>query len=149
MSALSTTITTVMQQKSGVVWSIGPGASVYSAIELMADKGVGALMVMENGTLLGILSERDYARKVILQGRLSKETLVAEIMSSPVVCVSLQHTVGECMRVITDNRIRHLPVMQNDTVVGVVSIGDLVNWVIREQEFTIRHLEAYISGMAS
>jgi signal-transduction protein with cAMP-binding, CBS, and nucleotidyltransferase domain len=149
MSALSTTIATVMQQKSGVIWSIGPGASVYSAIELMADKGIGALLVMEKGELLGILSERDYARKIMLQGRSSKDTLVAEIMSSPVVCVSMRHTVGECMRVITDNRIRHLPVMQNDTVVGVVSIGDLVNWVIREQEFTIRHLEAYISGMAS
>jgi CBS domain-containing protein len=149
MSALSTTIATVVQQKSGVVWSIGSGASVFEAIELMANKGVGALMVMDNGALMGIVSERDYARKVILQGRSSRETLVAEIMSSPVVCVSLQHTVGECMRVMTDNRIRHLPVMQNDAVVGVVSIGDLVNWVIREQEFTIRHLEAYISGMAS
>src|SRR5215831_14836988 len=142
MSALTTTVATVMQQKSGVVWSIGPGASVYEAIELMANKGIGALLVMDKGELIGIMSERDYARKIILQGRSSKDTLVAEIMSSPAVCVSLRHTVGECMRVITDNRIRHLPVMQNDSVVGVVSIGDLVNWVIREQEFTIRHLEA-------
>jgi CBS domain-containing protein len=149
MSALSATIGTVMEQKSGTVWATGPGASVFEAIELMATKGIGALMVMERGELVGILSERDYARKVILQGRSSKDTLVAEIMSSPVVCVSLQHTVAECMRVMTDTRIRHLPVVQNGSVVGLVSIGDLVNWVIQEQETTIRHLEAYISGMAN
>jgi CBS domain-containing protein len=149
MSELSTTIGSVMQHKSGVVWSTGPHATVFEAIEMMAEKEVGALVVMDNGELVGIVSERDYARKVVLQGRLSKETPVADIMSSPVVCVSPRHTVGECMRVITDNRIRHLPVMQNGELVGVVSIGDLVNWVIREQETTIKHLEAYISGMAS
>jgi CBS domain-containing protein len=146
MSELSTTIGAVIQQKGGVVWSTGPSASVFEAIELMADKGVGALLVMEQGEVVGILSERDYARKVVLQGRSSKETPVAEIMSSPVVCVSPNNTVGECLRVITDNRIRHLPVTQNGVVVGVVSIGDLVNCVIQEQESTIRHLEAYISG---
>ena len=149
MSELSTTIGSVMQHKSGVVWSTGPKATVFEAIEMMAEKGVGALVVMDKGELVGIVSERDYARKVVLQGRLSKETPVADIMSSPVVCVSPKHTVGECMRVITDNRIRHLPVLQNGELVGVVSIGDLVNWVIREQDATIRHLEAYISGMAS
>ncbi len=149
MSELSTTIGSVMQHKSGVVWSTGPNATVFEAIEMMAEKEVGALVVMDKGELVGIVSERDYARKVVLQGRLSKETPVADIMSSPVVCVSPKHTVGECMRVITDNRIRHLPVLQNGELVGVVSIGDLVNWVIREQDATIRHLEAYISGMAS
>jgi CBS domain-containing protein len=149
MSELSTTIGSVMQHKSGVVWSTGPNATVFEAIEMMAEKEVGALVVMDNGELVGIVSERDYARKVVLQGRSSKETPVAEIMSHPVVCVSPKHTVGECMRVITDNRIRHLPVMQNGELVGVVSIGDLVNWVIREQDATIKHLEAYISGMAS
>jgi CBS domain-containing protein len=149
MSELSTTVGTMMQQKSAVVWSTGPSASVYEALELMADKQVGALVVMEQGEMVGILSERDYARKVILQGRSSKETPVAEIMSSPVVWVSPRNTVGECMRVITDNRIRHLPVMDAGCVVGVVSIGDLVNWVIQEQETTIKHLEAYISGVAS
>jgi len=148
MSELATTIGAVMQAKRGVVWSTGPSASVFEAIELMAEKEVGALVVMEQGELVGIVSERDYARKVVLQGRSSKETPVAEIMSSPVMCVSPQHTVGECMRVVTDQRIRHLPVMENGSVVAVVSIGDLVNWVIREQETTIRHLEAYICGGA-
>jgi CBS domain-containing protein len=149
MSELTTPISAVMKRKTGEVWSVPPDASVYRAIEMMAEKQVGALLVIVQGELLGIISERDYARKVILKGRSSKETAVSEIMSSPVIFVSAQHTVGDCMRIITENRIRHLPVVQNGAVVGLISIGDLVNWIVTEQQETIRHLEAYISGMAT
>ncbi len=148
MSEMTTTIGAVLRQKAGEVLSIAPDASVYQAIELMAEKGVGALLVMEKGQLLGIVSERDYARKVVLQGHSSKETPVSAIMSSPVVTVTRQHTVGECLRIITDKHFRHLAVVEHGAVVGVVSIGDLVNCVITEQEQTIRHLHAYISGAA-
>ena len=149
MSEMTTTIGAVLRQKAGEVLSIAPDATVYEAIEMMALKGVGALLVMERGELLGIVSERDYARKVILQGHSSKETPVSAIMSSPVVTVTRHHTVGECLRIITDKHFRHLAVVEHGTVVGVVSIGDLVNCVITEQEQTIRHLHAYISGAAN
>ena len=145
MSELTTTVGTVLKQKAREIWSTTPDASVYEAIMMMAEKQVGALFVMEHGALVGIISERDYARKVILQERSSKETRVREIMTSPVISVSLQHTVGDCMRMVTDHRIRHLPVEDRGKVVGMVSIGDLVNSVISEQEARIRHLEAYIS----
>ena len=143
---LAGTIGSLIGNKGGQVWSLEPAASVYDAIAMMAEKQVGALAIIERGKLLGIVSERDYARKVILKGKSSKETPVTEIMSSPVITVTPTHTVGECMRIITEKRFRHLPVVEGDRVVAMVSIGDLVNWVTSEQQETINHLEAYISG---
>ena len=146
MSEMTTTVGTVLRQKPADILWIAPDASVYDAIKLMSEKGVGALLVMERGELLGIISERDYARKIVLQGRASQDTLVSEIMSSPVVSVTRQNTVAECLRIITDRHFRHLAVVEHGKVVGVVSIGDLVNCIMTEQEQTIRHLHAYISG---
>lgn len=143
---LAHTIGSMTKSRSGQIWSVKPGSTVYEAIEIMAEKGVGALLVMEDGKLAGIISERDYARKVVLKGKLSRDTLVSEIMTSPVITVTPSHSIGQCMHIITENRIRHLPVVEGDKVVGVLSIGDLVNWIITVQEETIRDLEAYITG---
>jgi len=145
---LTGTIGSLIGKKGRQMWSLDPAASVYDSIAMMAEKQVGALPIIDEGALIGIVSERDYARKVILRGKSSKETPVTEIMSSPVITVTPSHTVGECMRIITEKRIRHLPVVDGGKIVAIVSIGDLVNWVISEQQETIHHLEAYISGKA-
>jgi len=136
----------ILQNKGTKVHAIAPDATVYQALELMAARDVGALVVIEGDELVGIVSERDYARKVILKDRSSKEMRVHEIMSSPAVTVRLDTTVDECMVRMTDKRCRHLPVVENGQVVGVVSIGDLVNWTIKQQDLTITQLEGYISG---
>lgn len=146
MSELNIEIKSVLAQKNAEVWSIAPDASVYQAIEMMAAKSVGALLVMQHGKLNGIVSERDYARKVILQGKSSRDTPVSEIMSSPVISVTCRHTIQDCMSIMTEHRVRHLPVTRDDQVIAVISIGDLVNWVMLEQSRMINDLKAYISG---
>ena len=141
---MTTTVQHLLDSKGSTVFSVGAEDPVLEAIRLMADHHVGALLVMKGEELSGIVSERDYARKVILLGRSSAETPVWQIMSSPVVTVSPGHTVHECMRLVTERRIRHLPVVRGPKVVGIVSIGDLVKAVIEEQQQTIEQLESYI-----
>jgi len=137
----------ILQHKGGNVWSVTPETKVFDAIKLMAEKNVGALLVTASGgKLLGILSERDYTRKVVLKGRSSKDTAVRDILSDHLVSVTPEHSVEDCMRLMTQHRIRHLPVLRGDTLVGVVSIGDLVNWIITEQQSAIHQLETYITG---
>lgn len=141
-------IGSLLGKKGSQIWSLAPTATVYDAVVMMAEKQVGALPVLDGDTLVGIVSERDYARKVILQGRASRDTPVTEIMSSPVLTVTPSDTVEYCMRLVTEKRIRHLPVVESGRIVGMVSIGDLVNWTITAQQEAIAHLETYISGTA-
>jgi len=136
----------LLDHKGRDVWSVTPDATVYEAIDQMAQKGVGALLVMEGDRLVGIVSERDYARKVILKGKSSRETPVREIMSYPVICARPELTVEETMALMTDKRVRHLPVVVEERVVGVISIGDVVRGVIDDKEFHIQQLTSYITG---
>lgn len=139
-------VSAVLKQKGTQLWAIAPEASVFDAIQMMAEKNIGALLVMTGERLLGIVSERDYTRKVALRGRASKETQVSEIISTPVLSTTPSHSVEECMRLMTTQRVRHLPVLENGKVVGVVSIGDLVNCIISAQSLAITQLENYITG---
>ncbi|HKI57188.1 MAG TPA: CBS domain-containing protein [Trueperaceae bacterium] len=142
----TTNVRQLLQSKGAQVWSVAPDESVFEALELMAEKNVGALMVVEGGALVGMFSERDYARKVILHGRASRDTAVREVMSERVVTVSPEKTVADCMVLMTENRIRHLPVVEGDRTVGLVSIGDVVKAIISEQSFVIDQLQNYIQG---
>ena len=139
-------VRSLLRTKGRAVWSIGPEDTVFQAIELMSEKQVGCLVVLIAGQLAGIVSERDYARKVILKGRSSQQTRVREIMSTPALFVTPEKTVADAMRIMTNRRVRHLPVLEGDNVVGMLSIGDLVNWVIASQQQTIKHLHNYIAG---
>jgi CBS domain-containing protein len=140
------TINEILEYKGSMVWTIAPDATVFEAIQMMSDKNVGALLVTDHGRLVGIISERDYTRKVALKGKSSKELKVREIIPDHVLSVTPGHSIEECMRLMTDHRVRHLPVLEGEKITGVISIGDLVNWIITAQSTTIRQLETYISG---
>jgi CBS domain-containing protein len=142
--AVMAVVAQLLKHKPDIIYSVGPGAPVLEAIRLMAEHGVGALLVMEGQQLVGVVSERDYARKVILKGRSSNETAVRQIMSSPVLTVRPDQSVRECMQIVNDKRVRHLPVVEGERVIGVLSIGDLVRAVLEEQQKTIEELEQYI-----
>ncbi len=140
-------VSELLRAKEREIWSVKPDSSVLEALNLMAEKNVGALLVFKEEKLVGIFSERDYARKVILKGKASKDTTVKEIMSSKVIYVKPEQSVEECMALMTDKRIRHLPVLEEDQVVGVISIGDVVKAIISDKDFMIHQLESYITGV--
>ncbi|MCX7825436.1 MAG: CBS domain-containing protein [Verrucomicrobiae bacterium] len=143
------TISEILRTKGSQVWTTTPDATVFDAIKLMAEKNVGALLVVEGVRLAGVISERDYTRKIVLQGKGSKTTPVRDILTTPVISVTPAHTVEDCMQLMTQHRVRHLPVLEGDKVVGIVSIGDLVNWIINVQRVTITQLRNYIAGERS
>ena len=136
----------VLRTKGSEAWHIAPQATVYEALQLMAEKEVGAILVLEEGEVVGIFTERDYARKLILKGKFSKDTAVRELMTQDVLYVEPQNTIEDCMVLMTKNRVRHLPVMDNGKLAGIVSLGDMVKHIISEQESTIAQLEKYITG---
>jgi CBS domain-containing protein len=142
---LNDPVSSILQRKRGEIWTISPHASVYEAMAVMSDRNIGALLVMEDGLLVGIIAERDYARKIALKGKSSRETKVREIMRTPIT-VTPNHTVDQCMALMTRERVRHLPVNDEGAVIGVISIGDVVNWIISSHEDTIKHLHSYIAG---
>jgi len=139
-------ISSLLHEKTSALWTISPEATVYDAIKLMADKNIGALPVMSGGKLAGIFTERDYTRKIALQGKSSKQTMVWEIMPKNVITVSPDDSVENCMMLMTENRVRHLPVVEGANLVGIISIGDLVNWIISTQNAAIEQMEQYIAG---
>ena len=140
------TVAQILEAKGREVFSIGPDNTVFEAVSLMAEKGIGALLVMQGDKLVGIVTERDYARKIVLEDRSSRKTPVRDVMTTRVLCVPPDRTVEECMALMTDKRARHLPVVDHKRVVGIVSIGDLVKTVIEEQQFIVQQLQQYISG---
>lgn len=140
------TIKQLLEKKGRTIWSIGPDDSVYNAIALMAEKGIGALIVIDNNKPVGIVSERDYARKVVLKGRSSTATRIRDIMSSPVIYAGTDQTIEGCMALMTDKRIRHLPILEKGELFAVISIGDLVKTIIEEQRFVIEQLQSYINS---
>jgi len=142
----SVAISTILHHKGAKVWTVSPGATVFEAIQLLAQKNIGALPVVEGDKVIGIFSERDYTRKVALAGKTSQKTLVREIISTEVTSATPQHTVEDCMRLMTDKRIRHLPILENGKLAGLISIGDLVNWIISAQNATIDQMESYLAG---
>lgn len=140
------TVKDLLQKKGAIIHSVGPDTSVYNALELLSSKNVGALVVLQDDDVIGIFTERDYARKVALKGRSSKETLIKDIMTDRLIFVSPENTIEDCMEIMTDKHIRHLPVMENNKLSGVISIGDLVKFVIEEKNFIIKNLEHYIAS---
>jgi CBS domain-containing protein len=143
---ISVPISTLLHHKGSTVWHIAPDATVFEAIKLMAAKNIGALLVLSGAMLVGIFTERDYTRKIALQGKTSKETQVWEIMPKEIIFVRLEDSVESCMKLMTEHRVRHLPVVENGKVLGIISIGDLVNWIISAQDATIAQMEQYIAG---
>ena len=136
----------ILHHKGCAVWSVTPEATVYEAIGILAEKNIGALPVVDGGRLVGIFSERDYTRKVALEGRSSRDTRVREIVSAPVISITPEHSIEDAMRLMSEKHIRHLPVLEGDKMVGMISIGDLVTWIISAQNSTIDQMEAYIAG---